>query len=147
MYSPVGIIGIGGRDDRLTSITFYGPNEDARGVGLVNAFQNDVGKQIEAYFAGRLRTFDMKVEATGTAEERSIWNRLRRIPFGESRTLHELGGTALQACKAAIDANPIALIVPSHRVSDHAWRYSPTGYSDEYVTDFLRTHERVVRRT
>ena len=78
--------------------------------------------ELEAYFAGELREFEMAVEPEGTAFRRKVWAELARIPYGETWSYGELarratGRTgAARAVGAANGANPIAIVLPCHRV-------------------------------
>lgn len=87
-------------------------------------------RQLEEYLAGARRDFDLPLELRGGEHHRRVWERLQRIPFGETLTYGalaaELGGAA-QAVGRAVGANPISVVVPCHRVvgSDG----SLTGYA------------------
>ncbi len=75
--------------------------------------------QVEAYFSGALREFDLEVEPDGTEFQRKVWEELARIPFGETRSYAALArniGSSPRAVGAANAANPLCLIVPCHRV-------------------------------
>lgn len=78
-------------------------------------------EQIEAYFAGDLRTFELDLDPVGTPFQRDVWRVLRSIPFGETRSYAEVADavgrpTAFRAVGAANGANRIPLIIPCHRV-------------------------------
>ncbi len=78
-------------------------------------------EQVEAYFAGERATFDMPLALGGTAFQRSVWDLLCTIPFGETRTYGDLARTlgkptAFRAVGAANGANCLPLVVPCHRV-------------------------------
>lgn len=80
-----------------------------------------VMQQLEAYFGGSLREFDVSIAATGTPFQRRVWNILRTIPFGATTTYGELARrlgdpSATRAVGRANGANPVAIIVPRHRV-------------------------------
>ena len=78
--------------------------------------------ELEAYFAGELREFEMAVEPRGTAFRRRVWAELARIPYGETWSYGELARRAVgragaaRAVGAANGANPIAIVLPCHRV-------------------------------
>lgn len=78
--------------------------------------------ELEAYFAGELREFEMAVEPEGTAFRRSVWAALARIPYGETWSYGELARRAgrspgaARAVGSANGANPIAIVLPCHRV-------------------------------
>lgn len=86
--------------------------------------------QLEAYFAGRLRAFDLPLEPAGTPFQRSVWALMGDIPYGTVRTYGELArdlGSAPRAVGGACGRNPIAIIIPCHRVVGAGGRM--TGYS------------------
>lgn len=78
-------------------------------------------RQLDAYFAGHLRRFDLPLEPAGTRFQRQVWAALRQIPYGETRSYGDLarqvgraGGA--RAVGQANRNNPIGVIVPCHRV-------------------------------
>ena len=78
-------------------------------------------RQLRAYFAGELRTFDVPLEMIGTEFQRRVWQALRKIPYGETTSYSQLASRigaprALRAVGAANGRNPIPIIVPCHRV-------------------------------
>ncbi|GGX90199.1 methylated-DNA--[protein]-cysteine S-methyltransferase [Streptomyces anandii] len=78
-------------------------------------------EQLEAYFAGDLRTFTLELHLNGTPFQRSVWERLRAIPYGETRSYGQLADAlgspgASRAVGLANGRNPIGIIVPCHRV-------------------------------
>lgn len=77
--------------------------------------------QLEEYFAGKRRRFTMPLDLRGTEFRKRCWNELLRIPYGETRTYAEIaravGSPAgFRAAGQANHYNPIAIIVPCHRV-------------------------------
>jgi methylated-DNA-[protein]-cysteine S-methyltransferase len=80
-----------------------------------------LSRQLEEYFAGERREFDLPLAPEGTPFERSVWDELRRIPFGETRSYGEIARaigrpSASRAVGRANGANPIPIVVPCHRV-------------------------------
>jgi methylated-DNA-[protein]-cysteine S-methyltransferase len=78
-------------------------------------------EQLKAYFAGELREFTVELRLTGTPFQCRVWDRLRRIPYGETRTYGQLADAlgapaASRAVGLANGRNPIGIIVPCHRV-------------------------------
>ncbi|NEE14841.1 methylated-DNA--[protein]-cysteine S-methyltransferase [Streptomyces sp. SID7499] len=78
-------------------------------------------EQLKAYFAGELKEFTVELRLTGTPFQRAVWEELRRIPYGETRTYGRLADTlgtptASRAVGLANGRNPIGIIVPCHRV-------------------------------
>lgn len=78
-------------------------------------------EQLAEYFAGARREFDLPLNPRGTEFQRSVWEVLQRIPYGETRSYRAqadaLGNPrAIRAVARANGANPIAIVVPCHRV-------------------------------
>lgn len=76
-------------------------------------------RQIDAYLAGTLRTFTVPLDPQGTPTELRIWDAVRTIPFGQSRRSTDLAlwlGLDEEVVVMACAANPIALLIPAHRV-------------------------------
>ncbi|MDL5204690.1 methylated-DNA--[protein]-cysteine S-methyltransferase [Streptomyces sp. ALI-76-A] len=89
----------------------------ARAEGLFAAAE----EELEAYFAGELKEFTLELRLSGTPFQRSVWEQLRGIPYGETRTYGELADalgnpTASRAVGLANGRNPVGIIVPCHRV-------------------------------
>ena len=87
--------------------------------------------QLEAYFAGELRDFDVPVLLVGTPFQRRVWAALTQIPYGQTRTYGELAAavgqpTASRAVGLANGRNPVGIVVPCHRVVGSGG--SLTGY-------------------
>jgi methylated-DNA-[protein]-cysteine S-methyltransferase len=81
----------------------------------------EVRAQLEAYFAGELTTFTVDLAPHGTPFQQRVWSELRRIPYGETMSYRELAQRigdprAVRAVAGANARNPIAIIVPCHRV-------------------------------
>ena len=82
---------------------------------------DDVRTQLEEYFAGDRREFDLPLHPTGTPFQQRVWRALCEIPFGETASYSEtavaIGApTAVRAVGHANGQNPIPIIVPCHRV-------------------------------
>jgi methylated-DNA-[protein]-cysteine S-methyltransferase len=78
-------------------------------------------RQLAEYFAGARRAFDLPLDLRGTPFQLRVWQALLRIPYGETRTYGQLAAQighpgAARAVGAANGANPVAIIVPCHRV-------------------------------
>jgi O-6-methylguanine DNA methyltransferase len=77
--------------------------------------------QLRAYFAGELRDFDLTLDMQGTGFQRRVWDELRNIPYGETRSYSFVANTigapkAVRAVGAANGRNPVPIVVPCHRV-------------------------------
>jgi len=78
-------------------------------------------EQLRAYFAGELESFSLNLAPEGTAFQLLVWNELARIPYGETISYGELAErignpNASRAVGLANGSNPIAIILPCHRV-------------------------------
>jgi methylated-DNA-[protein]-cysteine S-methyltransferase len=108
-------------------------------------------RELDAYFAGRLRRFSVPLAPVGTPFQRAVWSELERIPFGETRSYAEIARalgrpSAVRAVGAANGRNPISIVVPCHRIvgSDA----SLTGYAGGLPKKaWLLRHEGVALRS
>jgi methylated-DNA-[protein]-cysteine S-methyltransferase len=78
-------------------------------------------RQLQAYFAGELEDFDLKLAPEGTPFQREVWRRLCDIPYGQTISYGELAGRignpkASRAVGLANGSNPIPIVIPCHRV-------------------------------
>lgn len=78
-------------------------------------------RQLDAYFAGKLRAFDLPLAPQGTEFQRAVWDALLKIPYGVTRSYGQQAAAinnpqAVRAVGLANGRNPIAIIIPCHRV-------------------------------
>ena len=86
-----------------------------------NPVARETARQLHAYFAARLRRFDVTLDMRGTAFQQRVWSALEGIPYGETRSYRQIAEAigspqAVRAVGAANGANPIPIVVPCHRV-------------------------------
>ncbi len=86
-----------------------------------NPILQEAARQLRAYFNGELREFSVPLDLRGTAFQLRVWGELLRIPYGETRSYawiaRRIGSQgASRAVGAANGRNPVAVIVPCHRV-------------------------------
>jgi methylated-DNA-[protein]-cysteine S-methyltransferase len=127
-HSPAGPIVLEGDDRRLTRLGFGAPDAP-QGDALATA---SAAIQLEQYFAGERTEFELDIEPAGTPFERRVWQEVRAIPYGETASYAQIARrigrpSACRAVGRANGHNPIAVVVPCHRVvgSDG----SLTGYA------------------
>ncbi|MCI2081765.1 MAG: methylated-DNA--[protein]-cysteine S-methyltransferase [Bacteroidales bacterium] len=94
---------------------------DTVGAGNPTSLTDDVFIQLEEYFAGQRRIFSVPLELHGTDFQMEVWKALLDIPYGHTKTYGEIACAVgnSKACRAvgmACNRNPIAIIVPCHRV-------------------------------
>ncbi|HLY92623.1 MAG TPA: methylated-DNA--[protein]-cysteine S-methyltransferase [Candidatus Angelobacter sp.] len=125
MPSPAGPLLVAATESGLRCLQFHRGQMPAPSKGetwvesreQVRAYE----QQIEAYFRGELRQFDCRLDLVGTAFQKDCWRALLRIPYGETRTYAEIAREigrpqAFRAVGQANHDNPIAIVVPCHRV-------------------------------
>jgi methylated-DNA-[protein]-cysteine S-methyltransferase len=122
--SPYGPLTLVATDGVLSGLYMTGqrhrPAEETFGDRDETPFAETV-RQLEAYFARELTDFDLPMYFAGTPFQRRVWDLLRHIPYGETRTYGELADElgnrgASRAVGLANGKNPIGIIVPCHRV-------------------------------
>jgi methylated-DNA-[protein]-cysteine S-methyltransferase len=126
MPSPLGELKLIGSDRGLAAVLWKTERPDRvpleePAADSAHPVLNAAQRQLEEYFAGKRRTFALPLDARGTAFQKSVWNELVQIPFGETRTYGELAkrlgdANLMRAVGAANGRNPISIIVPCHRV-------------------------------
>src|SRR5690554_4650419 len=85
------------------------------------ALLDELEAQLEAYFSGTLRQFDLPLAPAGTEFQQAVWNALETIPYGETWSYKQLAEAVsrpkgYQAVGQANGRNPIVIIIPCHRV-------------------------------
>ncbi|MFN8241305.1 MAG: methylated-DNA--[protein]-cysteine S-methyltransferase [Bacteroidales bacterium] len=106
---------VAGTLEELSALTGYTPSESTGGI------LTDLSFQLDEYFSGKRKVFDLPVKFFGSDFRIRVWNELLRIPYGETRTYLQqtllLGDSkAIRAVASANGANRIAILVPCHRV-------------------------------
>ncbi|MCC6467593.1 MAG: methylated-DNA--[protein]-cysteine S-methyltransferase [Alphaproteobacteria bacterium] len=125
--SPLGLLTVAAEDGHIVGLGFGAvAAEERRDDPLLV----EAGRQLDAYFARRLRAFDLPLLPQGSAFHRAVWDAMLRIPYGEARSYGalaaETGGVA-RAVGIACGSNPIAIVIPCHRVIGAGGRM--VGYS------------------
>jgi methylated-DNA-[protein]-cysteine S-methyltransferase len=147
--SPVGSLLLLGDDQLLSGL--YMHEQRHRPALPDGCKRNDqafrhVREQLEAYFAGKLQRFEIALAGEGSAFQRTVWQALCKIPFGETESYGGLArrignANASRAVGLANGKNPIGIIVPCHRVVGA--NGSLTGYGGGLERkQWLLEHER-----
>ncbi|MCB2127674.1 MAG: methylated-DNA--[protein]-cysteine S-methyltransferase [Rhodobacteraceae bacterium] len=146
--SPIGDLLLAGTGDALHYLSFpsghkaFGPKPDWQ---RSDAPFREVKRQLDAYFAGELKDFDLPLHLGGTAFQNAVWRYLDGIPFGETRSYGRVAADlgrpkACRAVGAANGNNPIPIILPCHRVIGQ--NGSLTGFGGGLpVKELLLRHE------
>ena len=131
--SPIGPLALAGRGRVLTNLRMLNQTHEPNSKDWVpddRAFP-DVVEQLEAYFARKRTDFDLDLDLAGSEFQRRVWQALLTIPYGETRSYgqiaEQIGATgSARAVGLANGRNPIAIVVPCHRVIGASG--SLTGY-------------------
>ena len=121
LETNIGHIGIAEENQFLTHLFFNQKKSPDVAVEKWTPFLRKVAKEVKEYLNGKRKTFDIPLKLYGTDFQWSVWKALLMIPYGETRSYREIAeqiGNA-KACRAVGMANhwnPIAIIVPCHRV-------------------------------
>jgi methylated-DNA-[protein]-cysteine S-methyltransferase len=125
--SPVGSLLLAGSSAGLKLVSF-GAGNRARSVDpewqLDDSAFLEVVDQLQSYFAGERKNFELPLLLEGTDFQKRVWTALQKIPYGETISYKKLAETvgspkAVRAVGAANGANPIPIIIPCHRVIGH----------------------------
>jgi methylated-DNA-[protein]-cysteine S-methyltransferase len=126
MDSPVGRLTIIASDAGLAGVLWDGedlpfaPRDDER-EDPAHPVIAEAMRQLQEYFDGRRVAFDLPLDVTGTPFQLKVWDALRTIPFGETRSYAEIAAQigaprAVRAVGAANGRNPVSIVTPCHRV-------------------------------
>jgi len=122
--SPIGSLLVAGDDQGLRYLLFAEGRRAARPKPEWEPDRStltETVRQLTAYFAGKLRFFDVPLAPQGTSFQQQVWRALCDIPYGETTSYgelaHRIGNPkAVRAVGLANGSNPIAIIIPCHRV-------------------------------
>ena len=115
--SPLGVLEIGYDEQHIISIRFGHTGSH----GIPSALSDLANKQLQEYFQGKRKVFDLPIFLNGTPFQKAVWKAILAIPYGESRTYGQIAAALgnPKACRAvgqAANRNPVWIIVPCHRV-------------------------------
>ncbi|MGI5824367.1 MAG: methylated-DNA--[protein]-cysteine S-methyltransferase [Bacillota bacterium] len=119
-HSPIGTLKICDNGSAVTYINLTDENP-----GAADDEPSKLGKaavkQLREYFAGQRKAFDLPLETSGTDFQQKVWQALRSIPYGETRSYKETAEAvgSPKACRAvgmANNKNDILIVIPCHRV-------------------------------
>ena len=124
--SPLGDLLIAASDAGLIGAWFVGQRhfagaESAWKTDATNATLREAVRQLQGYFEGHARAFDLPLDPRGTPFQRAIWRAIATVPYGATTTYAALADRAgaagaARAAGAATGRNPLSIIVPCHRI-------------------------------
>ncbi|MGD0711099.1 MAG: methylated-DNA--[protein]-cysteine S-methyltransferase [Bacteroidales bacterium] len=116
--APIGLLEISGSEKGIASVSFV--------ANVDNVIENppclrECVSQLNDYFNGKRKSFNLKLDVEGTEFQKKVWNELLKIPYGKTVTYNDIAKKlgdkeAVRAVGHANGKNPIAIIIPCHRV-------------------------------
>ena len=135
--SPIGLVRMGVTGGFLTRADFVEQSSESEhspsdSISNSSTLLKDACRQLDEYFEGRRQKFDLALKPQGTDFQRSAWESLLRIPYGETRSYLQQAESisnprAIRAIGQANSRNPISIFIPCHRVIGK--NGSLTGYA------------------
>jgi methylated-DNA-[protein]-cysteine S-methyltransferase len=122
MNTPIGILTVGTTEKGIASIQFGNcAPEEAVGSAADECASAETVQQLSEYFEGKRIRFHLPLDVQGTPFQKAVWDELLRIPYGETRSYGEIAEAigrpgAARAVGMANHDNPIAVVIPCHRV-------------------------------
>ncbi|MDO9593975.1 MAG: methylated-DNA--[protein]-cysteine S-methyltransferase [Lutibacter sp.] len=128
--TPIGTAKIVGDENGISAVTVI--DDDLETSIEIPKILQDCVKQLDEYFNGTRKQFDLKLNPQGTDFQKKVWNALLNVPFGKTKTYLEqskqLGDVkAIRAVASANGKNPIWIVIPCHRIIGS--NGSLTGYA------------------
>lgn len=141
--SPIGTLEIKGNEEGLQSLLFM--KEEVEPTEKIHESIKEVAYQLDEYFTGIRKEFGLKLNPEGTDFQKQVWNELQKIPFGKTSSYLDISKSlgdenATRAVGNANGRNPIAIVVPCHRVIGSNGKL--TGYAGGlWRKEWLLNHE------
>ena len=114
MHAPIGDLTINAEGNIIVSLDWGWAQEQN-----TNTLLQDAKSQLNDYFDGLRKNFDLSLEPPGTNFQQRVWSMMEQIPYGKTITYGEIAkalGSSARAVGMACGANPIPVIIPCHRV-------------------------------
>lgn len=149
--SPVGDLFLYANQTHLLGLLFAGDSTDflkhlksAKITAKTNPVLKKVVLQLNEYFSGQRKKFNVPVLLLGTDFQKKVWAELARVPFGKTITYKEQAvrinsAKAVRAVGAANGKNPIAIIIPCHRVIGSSGKLVGYAGGMKMKSDLLKT--------
>jgi len=119
--TPIGEIMIGEKKSKITHLLFEGNSPPSGYVIKETPILAEANRQLQEYFKGQRKEFKLDLNPSGTEFMKKVWESLRKIPYGETRSYKDIAisighDKAYRAVGLANNRNPISIIIPCHRV-------------------------------
>ena len=148
LNSPIGTLKLKGDEEGLASVSFI--DSEVTETNIIHHVLKEPLKQLKEYFEGSRTHFDLKLHPEGTEFQKKVWHKLIEIPYAKTVSYQEIANRlndpkVIRAAASANGKNPIAIIIPCHRVvgSDG----SLTGYAGGlHRKKWLLDHENPIKQ-
>ena len=116
--SPFGLLKIGIADEKVILVGIVSKQDEPNQPTALSA---EVYRQLQEYFAGKRTVFTVPYALNGTSFQQAVWTQIAKIPYGQTVTYKDIAQAidkprAFQATGRAVGANPLAILIPCHRV-------------------------------
>ena len=116
--SPFGLLKVGIADEKVVLVGIVSKQDKAHQPTPLSA---EVYRQLQEYFAGKRTVFTVPYTCNGTSFQQAVWAQIAKIPYGQTVTYKDIAQAigkprTFQATGRAVGANPLAIIIPCHRV-------------------------------
>ena len=116
--SPFGLLKIGIADEKVILVSIVSKQDEPNQPTTLSA---EVYRQLQEYFAGKRTVFTVPYALNGTSFQQAVWTQIAKIPYGQTVTYKDIAQAidkprAFQATGRAVGANPLAILIPCHRV-------------------------------
>lgn len=148
--TSIGKIGIAENGNAITNLYFHDDIIPDDTVVKETELLKDAGRQLEDYFSGKRKHFELPLEPSGTEFMLNVWKTLQKIPYEQTRNYQEIAQiigneNASRAVGLANNKNPIPVIIPCHRVIGKDGKL--TGYRGglnikDYLLKLEKAHEK-----
>lgn len=116
--SPFGLLKVGIADEKVALVGIVSKQDKAHQPTPLSA---EIYRQLQEYFAGKRTVFTVPYALNGTSFQQEVWEQIAKIPYGQTVTYKDIAQAidkprAFQATGRAVGANPLAILIPCHRV-------------------------------
>lgn len=144
--SPIGEMEISSTNSAISGLIFSPSNKS--GDIQTDNNNNTISSQLDEYFAGSRKAFNLNIDLQGTDFQKKVWQAILEIPFGRKSTYseiaHKIGNPkAVRAVGMACNKNPLIILIPCHRVVGA--KGDLTGYAGGLLKkQWLLAHENAI---
>ena len=144
--SPISILEIICENNKLVSLKLVDCCEKTT---VETNFIKDIKNQLDEYFSGKRKVFDIKINPKGTDFQKLVWKELQKIPYGKTKSYSEIDAAAgnknaQRAIGNACNKNPIMIIIPCHRVVSKNNNIGGYAYGSEIKQKLLNIENGII---